>query len=108
MKECAFRNPENVPQMPPVGDLHRVGRAVPGAVGVPAGPVSADQLDAGMETEPVGEIGGFSAQEHVARSVPVGQVDQHRAVLVAVVVRIGVGRPWALTRSRPGRLSWSR
>ena len=76
-----------VPQMPPVGDLHSVGRAVPGAVGVPTGPVSADHLYAGMETEPVGEIGGFSAQEHVDRSVPVGQVDEHGAVLVAAAQR---------------------
>ena len=36
-----------------------------------------------METEPVGEVAGFPAQEHVDRAVPGGHVDQHRAVLVA-------------------------
>jgi len=65
-----------VPQVPPVGDLHSVGRAVPGAVGVPTGPVSADHLHAGMSAQPVGEVRGFSAQEHVDRSVPVGQVER--------------------------------
>ena len=33
-----------VPQVPPVGDLDRVGRTVTGAVGVSAGPVPADHL----------------------------------------------------------------
>ncbi len=37
-----------VPQVPPVGDLHRVGCAGTGAVGVPAGPVPADHLHAGV------------------------------------------------------------
>jgi hypothetical protein len=37
-----------VPQVPPVGDLHRAGRTVTGAVGVPAGPVPADHLHAGV------------------------------------------------------------
>ena len=68
---------------PPVGDLHRVRCTVPGSVGVPAGPVPADHPHARMGAEPVGEVAGFPAQEHVNRSVPVGQVDQHRAVLVA-------------------------
>jgi hypothetical protein len=72
-----------VPKMPPVGDLHSVGCAVSGTVGVAAGPVPADDLHTGMATEPVGEVGGVPAQEHVDRAVPVGQVDQHRAVLVA-------------------------
>jgi len=47
----------------------------PGRRGVPTGPVPADHLHAGMETEPVGEIGSFSAHEHVDRSVSVGQID---------------------------------
>jgi len=33
-----------VPQVPPVGDLDRVGRTAAGAVGVSAGPVPADHL----------------------------------------------------------------
>ena len=87
MKECASRNPENVPEVPPVGDLLSVGCTVPGAVGVPTGPVPADHLHTGMETEPVGEVGGFPTQKDVDRSVPVGQIDQHRAVVVAAAHR---------------------
>jgi hypothetical protein len=69
--------------VPSIGDLYGVGRAVPSAIGVAAGPVSADHLHAGMQTEPTGEVVGFPAQEHVDRAMLVGQVDQHRAVLVA-------------------------
>ncbi|HEY4992538.1 MAG TPA: hypothetical protein VII33_10695 [Nakamurella sp.] len=73
--------------MPAVGDLHRIRRAVPGAVSVAAGPVPADHLHAGMSAQPVGEVAGFPAEEDVDRSVPVGQVDQHRAVVVAAAQR---------------------
>ena len=37
-----------VPQVPAVGDLHRVRGAEPGGLGVGAGPVPADHLDPGM------------------------------------------------------------
>jgi len=58
-----------VDEMPPVGDLDRVGRAVPRAFGVGTGPVSADDLDARMPAQPVGDGGGL----------PVGQeVDAYR------------------------------
>jgi hypothetical protein len=69
--------------VPAVGDLHRVGRAVPSTVGVAAGPVSADHFHAGVFAQPVGEDGGFPAQENIDGSVPVGQVDEHRAVPMA-------------------------
>jgi len=42
---------------------------------------------AGVGAQPVGEVAGFPAQEHVDRAVPGGQVDQHRAVLVAAAQR---------------------
>ena len=45
-----------VPQVPPVGDLHRAGRTVPGAGGVAAGPVPADHLHAGVGAEPAGTL----------------------------------------------------
>ena len=73
--------------MPAVGDLHSIGSTVPGAVGVPAGPVPADHLHTGMETEPIREVGGLPAQEHVDRTVHVGQVDQYRAVVAAAAQR---------------------
>ena len=76
-----------VPQVPPVGDLHRVGRAVPGAVGVTARPVPADHLHAGVGSQPVGEVAGFPTEEHIDRPVPGGKVDQHRAVVVAAAER---------------------
>jgi len=38
----------HVPQVPPVGDLHRVRRARADAFRVGAGPVSADDLHAGV------------------------------------------------------------
>ena len=37
-----------VPQVPPVGDPHRAGRTVTSAVGVAAGPVTADHLHTGV------------------------------------------------------------
>ena len=58
-----------VQKMPAVGDLHRVGRTVAGAIGVSTGAVPADDLHAGVGAQPVGEVGGFSAQEHIDGSV---------------------------------------
>ncbi len=69
--------------------------------GIPAGPVSADHLHTlayppgrsrqilhtRVSAQPVGEDGGVPAQENIDRAVPVGQVDQHRAVLMAAAQR---------------------
>lgn len=41
---------EAAPQMPAVGDLDRLGRAAAGSLGVAAGPVPADDVDAGVLT----------------------------------------------------------
>jgi len=43
---------EVVPQVPPVGDLHRVRRAPRAAIGITARPVPADQLRARAGGEP--------------------------------------------------------
>ncbi len=72
-----------VPQMPPVGDLHRAGSTIPGAVG----PVPADHLHAGVGAQPAGEVLGLPALEHIHRPVAAGQVDQHRAVMMAAAQR---------------------
>ena len=59
--------------MPPVGDLDRVGCAVPATLGVGTGPVPADHLGAGMRLEPRGERAGLAVGEQVDR-MPVGHV----------------------------------
>jgi hypothetical protein len=43
---------EVVPQMPPVGDLHRIRRSPLTTVGIAACPVPADQLRARAGSEP--------------------------------------------------------
>ena len=71
-----------VPQVPPVGNLDRGRRTVTGAVRISAGPVPADHLHPGVGAEPAGEVSGFPTDQHIHRPVTVGQVDQHRAVMV--------------------------
>jgi hypothetical protein len=75
-----------VPQVPAVGDLDRGRRALPGAVGVGAGPVPADHLGAGMRAQPAGEGVGLAVGEQVDRAVG-GHVDQDRAVDVPAAQR---------------------
>ena len=70
-----------VPQVPSVGDLDRVGCAVPAAQGVGTGPIPADHFGAGMRLEPRGERAGLAVGEQVDR-MPVGHVDQDRAVVM--------------------------
>ena len=76
-----------VPQVPPVGDLHRARRTVTGAIGVPAGPVPADHLYAGVGAQPAGEVAGLPTDEHIHRPMSVGQIDQHRAVVMPAAQR---------------------
>jgi hypothetical protein len=54
-----------VPQVPPVGDLDRVGRAGAGAVGVGPGPVPADHPGTGVRGEPVRQRPCFPAGQDV-------------------------------------------
>jgi hypothetical protein len=53
--------------MPAVGDLDRIWGAVPGALGVIAGPVPADHLRARMRPQPVSERPGFPVSQQVDR-----------------------------------------
>jgi hypothetical protein len=70
-----------VPQVPSVGDLDRVGRAVPTTLGVGTRPIPTDHVGAGMRLEPRGERGRLAVSEQVDRT-PVGHVDQDRAVVM--------------------------
>jgi hypothetical protein len=56
-----------VPQVPAVGDLDRVRCAVPGALGVVAGPVPADHLRARMRLQPGLQGAGFPVRQQLDR-----------------------------------------
>ena len=71
-----------LPQVEPVGDLHRVRCAGAGPVGVGAGAVPADDLDAGMGGQPVRQRLGVAASQQVQRRTGLA-VDDDRAVVVA-------------------------
>lgn len=43
------------PQVPPVGDLHRLGSSAVGGLGVESGPVAAHDLDLGVLAQPCGD-----------------------------------------------------
>ena len=77
---------EVVPQMPAVGDLDRVGCAVPGALGVVAGPVPADHLRAWMGLEPGLQGAGFPVRQQLDR-LPGGDVHQDSPVDLALPQR---------------------
>ncbi len=70
-----------VPQVPAVGDLVRVRGAVPGALGVGAGPVPADHLHARMSLQPRLQRGRLPVRQHVGRDAAL-HVDQQRRVRV--------------------------
>ena len=72
-----------VPQMPAVGDLDRGRRARPGALGVVAGPVPADDPRAGMRRQPRLQRGGLPVRQQ-AGHVPGAHVHQHRPVGIAL------------------------
>jgi hypothetical protein len=70
---------EVAPQMPPVGDLDRLGSADPGALGIERGPVLADDLDARPLRRPRGQRGGLPGGQHI--QWPAGfAVDEHGPV----------------------------
>lgn len=56
-------------------------------VGVSASPVAADHLHTRVGAEPVGEVCCVPPDQHVHRSVPAGQIDQHRAVMMTATQR---------------------
>ena len=72
-----------VPQVPAVGDLDRARRARPGALGVVAGPVPADDPRAGMRRQPRLQRGGLPVRQQVDH-VPGAHVHQHRPVDLAL------------------------
>jgi hypothetical protein len=75
-----------VPDMPPVGDLGRLGRTLAGAFGVGAGPVSADGLHLRVLAQPCGQRLTVAARKDLDRPVGV-HVQQHRAIHVPAVER---------------------
>jgi hypothetical protein len=77
---------EVVPQMPAIGDLHRIRGAVAGALGIRAGPVAADHLCARVRLEPVGQWPGVAAGQDVD-GLAGGGVDQDGGVDVAAAQR---------------------
>jgi hypothetical protein len=61
---------EVVPQVPTVGDLHGQRSTLTGAVGIGAGAVAAHDLDAGVLTQPVGDVpASRSASNSTGRSL---------------------------------------
>lgn len=78
---------QSVPQVPTVGDLHRVRRRGTGAINVAAGPVSADHFHARAGAKPASEVFALVAVEDVYWSVPVGQVNQHGAIVASAAKR---------------------
>jgi hypothetical protein len=68
-----------VPQVPAVGDLDRVRCGLPGALGVGASAVPADDLGVRVRSQPGGEGGGLPISQQVHRTVG-RHVDQHGAV----------------------------
>jgi hypothetical protein len=73
---------EVLPQVEPVGDLDRVRCPGPGAVGVGARPVAADDLDPGVGCQPAGQRLGVTALDEAGRRAGL-DVDEQRAVMLA-------------------------
>jgi hypothetical protein len=65
------RGGEVVQQVPPVGYLHRVRGAMCGALGVAAGTIAADHLDAEVGVEPGGQRIGRTLGQDLHRPVSV-------------------------------------
>ncbi len=72
--------------MKAIGDLNGVGCSLPGAFGVGAGPVPADDLHSGMLFQPHRERAGEAIVEHVDGPVGV-HVDQDRGVRMTTPFR---------------------
>ena len=92
--------------MPAVGDLDRVRRAGPGALGVVAGPVPADHRGAGMGFQPGLEAGGLPVRQQVDH-VGGAHVHQHCPVYLALGQREVID-PEHLRRGRDLRFRRSR
>src|SRR5512135_583441 len=66
-------------QVPAVGDLHGVRRGLAGSLGVDTGPITGDDLDARVLTEPCGDSRRLAVREEVD-DVPPLEVDADGAV----------------------------
>ncbi len=62
---CLNGPAEALPQMEPVGYLQSVRGTAPGAVGIGARPVPADDLHARVTSQPGGQWPGFAGREHI-------------------------------------------
>ena len=70
-------------QVEPVGHLDRLRSAGANAVGIGAGPVAGDDLDAGMRLQPGGDGLGTAVGQQVDRPVGTLQIDDNGAVAPA-------------------------
>ena len=66
-------------QVETIRDLYRPGRALAGALGISAGAVACDHLDAGMLPEPCRKRTSLAVRQKRQGTVP-GEVHQHGAV----------------------------
>jgi hypothetical protein len=71
-----------IPNVPPIGNLPGIGRALPAAQREAAGPVPADQPDTRMSAEPGGEGAGLPVGEDVDDAMSV-HVEQDAGVRLA-------------------------
>jgi hypothetical protein len=69
-------------QMNAIGDLDRVGGAVPGPGRIGSGPIPRDHADAGMGLSPKGKGRGLTIGQKGERS-PLFEVDQHGPIALA-------------------------
>jgi hypothetical protein len=74
---------EVLPQVEPVGDLDRIRCPGARAVGVGAGAIPADDLDAGVRGQPVRQRLGIAPLQHVERRAGLAVDDQRPVDLAA-------------------------
>ena len=70
-------------QMPPIGNLDRIRSTGPHAVGIVAGPIAGDDLDAGMRLQPRLDSLGLAVPQQIDRPVFILQIDDDGAVASA-------------------------
>ncbi|GAA3993937.1 hypothetical protein GCM10022631_00040 [Deinococcus rubellus] len=73
-------------QVPAICNLNGLGRTLSGSIGIHTRPISRDDLQAGMPTQPVGDRCGTAIQQQINNLVCL-QIDQDGAVGQAFAVR---------------------
>ena len=101
-EEVLQRIGQVVDQVPAVGHLDGVGRAVPRPFGIGAAAVAGDDLDAGMRPQPGRQAAAGAIGQEIDGAVPL-QVDQDRAVGQALVDRPVVDAEHGRRRQRQPR-----